>query len=262
MLYAALVGKRESTRSKGRPFMDADALHMLWQRRVMAHQNQGKPLQHKSGKNWECLCVRIVEVGLCVSKLREQARGLPLAQGNGEKAAKGIAGNLESIMPPRQRPFSRRGTGRGGTSRPMVDNSSSNCCRCLCHRVEEANPIQSQQFLDARPQDPRTPPLPAFGTTVFSFSNAQGNSNFQAHVSVLFMEEAKEEGGEQPSAQTHPAESSKAAAEKAGAQSEPEAAPPASQPASAKGKAKYDWGPPPEGEYWIYPEDSEEDSDE
>lgn len=128
--------------------------------------------------------------------------------------------------------------------------------------------------MDGGTREPEAAPLPAFGSTIFSFSNAQGNSSFQAHVSVLFMEEAKEEGGElpnapmhhagveQPSAPTHPAETSKAAEEKAEAHSEPGVVPPASQPASAKGKAKYDWGPPPQGEYWIYPEDSEEDSDE
>ena len=112
--------------------------------------------------------------------------------------------------------------------------------------------------MDARTPDSSAAPLPVFGTTVFSFSGAQGNSNIQAHVSVLFLEEAKEEIEEQPSAQIHIVESSRAVEEKAKAQPEPGVAPPSSQPAPALGKAKYDWGPPPEGEYWIYPEDSDE----
>ena len=112
--------------------------------------------------------------------------------------------------------------------------------------------------MDARTPDSSAAPLPAFGTAVFSFSGAQGNSNIQGHISFLFLEEAKEEVAEQPSAQIHLAESSRATEEKAEAQPEPRVAPPSSQPAPASGKAKYDWGPPLEGEYWIYPEDSNE----
>jgi len=112
--------------------------------------------------------------------------------------------------------------------------------------------------MDAKTPDSSAAPLPAFGTAIFSFSSAQGNSNINAHVSVLFLEEPKEEIGEQSNAQIHLAESSRAVKEKAEAQLEPGVVPPSSQPVPASSEAKVDWGPPPEGEYWIYEEDSDE----
>ena len=167
----------------------------------MGHQLQGEPPLHKSAEHGECWSVRSEEVEVWVSGLREGSRSHLRILWCSGKASTGSVGKW-AVMAPRQRPFSRRGTGRRGASRPPV-NPSSSCCRCLCHRVEEANPIQTQQFMDVGPQELGAAPLPAFGSAIFSFSNAQGNSSIQAHVSVLFMEEAKEEGGEQPNAPMH-----------------------------------------------------------
>lgn len=132
--------------------------------------------------------------------------------------------------------------------------------------MTEANLIQSSHFLEASDPNPNSAPLPAFGTAVFSFSNSQGNSRINAHVSVLFLEEPKEEGEEQPSSKPHQAGSSGVAEglpedrpEHADIPPPTQAAPPPStQTAPLPEKDKAAWDPLPEGMCWIIEEEPDE----
>jgi len=244
----------------------------------MAYKDRERAGKNKNGKNVECFAsgrVRILEVGFWSSELRAQVQESPSAFEGGFRAAKVGDGDFkpsissspallrlpafrENMFKLRQRLISRRGSGRGGTSRPSVASPPSRCCRCLCHQVAKANPIQSSQFMDSNKHDSGYALLPGFGTAVFSFSSAQGNSNIKAHVSVLFLEESNEEIGEQPQTQVHQAESSRDAEGQSEGRPKPDVIPPPTQPASSSGKAKVDWGPPLEGMCWIYEEEPDE----
>lgn len=241
----------------------------------MVREGRDAAERHKYGAGKESCaleCRQFMELEVCALECsRGLAQGAPAAIEVGCKIARvgdeyvygypALLGSLVSIatmVKPRQRLISRRGSGRGGTSRPSVDNASTRCCRCLCHRVEEANPLQSSQFMDSGNPEAGTKSLPAFGTAVFSFNSAPANSRINAHVSVLFMEEPVEEVEEQPRPQLHQAESSRAAEGLPEDSFKPDLDPPASQEVPPSGKAKVDWGPPPEGTCWIYEEEPED----
>lgn len=59
-----------------------------------------------------------------------------------------------NMVRPRQCLLSRRGSARGGSSRPLVDPSQTHCFHCHCHRISEANALQTSQFLDSSTLDP------------------------------------------------------------------------------------------------------------
>ena len=173
---------------------------------VMAYKNRDNAEEHKNVGGLENNAFgqsQISELGVWLLALRAKVQGAPLAIEGGIKSARVGDGcfthSFSSYPPlfrfpafsdimvkPRQRLISRRGSGRGGSSRPSVANAPSCYCRCLCHQVAEAHPIQASQFMDSGNPDSGSNPIPAFGSAVFSFSNAQGNSRINAHVFVLF----------------------------------------------------------------------------
>lgn len=96
-----------------------------------------------------------------------------------------------AMVRPRERLLSRRGTTRGGSSRTPVEGSQSFCCRCRCHSFPAAHPIQSRQFMDSYSPNQDSVPAPAFGSAIFAFNSSMDRPRINAHVSVLFLEEAQ-----------------------------------------------------------------------
>lgn len=271
--------KRGCRGDQGRLFIAMFGVQVRIQSAVMARRVRGTAEEHKNGEGMACNLLgraQIPELGLwfkeCASAWstvrRASAHVAPLAIDCGFRSARvgegrfnlsnssypalfrssAISGNM---VRPRQCLLSRRGSSRGGPSRPSVATPPSRCCRCLCHQVAEAHPIQLSHFLDSSNPDSDSAPLPVFGTVVFSFNSAQGNSRINAHVSVLFLEEPKEEGEEQPSTKVHQAGSSR------GAEGSPEAGPehavipPSAQAAPSPEKDKTAWDSLPEGCGWC-----------
>jgi len=95
------------------------------------------------------------------------------------------------MVRPRQRMLSRRGTSRGVSTRSQAANNAGHCCHCHLARSSRTNPLQSGQFMDAEASSSND--LPAFGSAIFNFSSAMNNPRISAHVSVLFIENAKED---------------------------------------------------------------------
>ena len=94
---------------------------------------------------------------------------------------------------PRQRMLSRRGSGRGNPSRPPAGSGS----------MEHAsNPRGTERILTPSkyldPNSPDSANSPSFGSATFSFNCSLTRPQITAHVSVLFIEEAQDEG--EPSA--------------------------------------------------------------
>lgn len=54
-----------------------------------------------------------------------------------------------------------------------------------------ANPLHSSQFMDAGASSSTA--LPAFSSAIFNFSSSTNNPRIGAHVSVLFIENARED---------------------------------------------------------------------
>lgn len=105
---------------------------------------------------------------------------------------------------PRQRMLSRRGTSRGGSSLPPVDETSPRCCHCHC--IQEANPLRSSQFLDSEAPDFAS--SPAFGSAIFNFNSSLNCPRISAHVSVLFIEESPDGSDSRGSRGMQPADGS------------------------------------------------------
>lgn len=95
------------------------------------------------------------------------------------------------MVRPRKRMLSRRGTSRGGSLRPPVDETSPHCCHFHCHCIQEANPLRSSQFLDSRA--PNSASSPTFGSAIFNFNRSLDCPRISAHVSVLFIVESPDE---------------------------------------------------------------------
>lgn len=96
---------------------------------------------------------------------------------------------LSAMSRPRQLMLSRRGSGRGNPSHPSVGSSS----------MGQAPPplgtesiLRPSQFLD--PDSPGSSNSPSFGYAIFSFNCSPNRPRITAHVSILFLEEAQEEG--------------------------------------------------------------------
>ena len=125
-----------------------------------------------------------------------------------------IPGVPAIMVRPRQRLLSRRGSARGGSSRPPVEESQSHCCRCHCHRIAEANPLQTSQFMDSSSPNSEPAPMPAFGSAIFNFSSSLNRPRISAHVSVLFLEDSPDGGDSQDNRGKHPVGGSKNVMEK------------------------------------------------
>ena len=99
-----------------------------------------------------------------------------------------------TMVRPRQRMLSWRGSSRGGSSRPSVTEDTSHHCHCHCHcpYAEGASFLRPSQFLQASSRGSST--LPSFGSAVFTFNASLNRPRINDHVSVLFIEEAQEEG--------------------------------------------------------------------
>ena len=99
----------------------------------------------------------------------------------------------QANMPPRQCLLSRRGSVRGGSSKPPAEAPISHCCPCCCYRPAPANTLQPSNFLDSYSPSHNSDPLPAFDTAIFSLHSSKNKPCISAHVTVLFLEdEAKE----------------------------------------------------------------------
>lgn len=95
---------------------------------------------------------------------------------------------------PRQRMLSRHGSSRGGSSHPSEaeDTSHHFHCHCLCPYAAGASSLRPSQFLQA--SSPGSSTSPSFDSAVFTFNTTLNRPIINAHVSVLFIEEAQEEG--------------------------------------------------------------------
>lgn len=83
------------------------------------------------------------------------------------------------VMPRlRQRMLSRRGTSRGAFTRPSHN--------------ERASFLRPGQFLDTSSPGPSS--SPSFGSAIFTFNSSLNRPRISAHVLVLFIEEAQDEG--------------------------------------------------------------------
>lgn len=105
----------------------------------------------------------------------------------------------------RKRLLSHRGSSRGGTlRRPTVEDIHPPChcphCHCFCHcpRSEHANPNKPSQFMEA------SSPAPFFGSTIFSFDSPLNHPRINAHISVMFIDEAVDEGSSSASPDFEP----------------------------------------------------------
>lgn len=96
-----------------------------------------------------------------------------------------------SMVRPRQRMLSHRGTSRGGVSRRHDGDNVGHCCHCDLARSTGANPLHSSQFLDAGASSSAT--LPAVSSTIFNFTSSTNNPRINAHVSILFIENAQDD---------------------------------------------------------------------
>ena len=106
-----------------------------------------------------------------------------------------LLGSVPSMVRPRQRPPCRRGSARGQSSRPPAQIPNPYRCQCRCHGFHDATPIQASQFVDSRSPDPSAP-SPAFGSAIFTFSSSSDRPRINAHVSVLFLDEAPSDSEE------------------------------------------------------------------
>lgn len=100
-----------------------------------------------------------------------------------------------SMVCPRQRMLSRRGTSRGGASRRHDGDNVSHCCHCNISHSTGANPLHSSLFMDAGASSSNT--LPAFSSAIFNFTSSTNNPWISAHVSILFIENAQEDDASQ-----------------------------------------------------------------
>jgi len=128
------------------------------------------------------------------------ACGIPLATRSTPSAICGIhfaVGGIPSdvrgtpsAMPrPRQRMLSRRGSGWGNTSHPS-SGSGSMGQDPRPHGIEGI--LRPSQFLD--PSSPGYSNSPSFSSAIFSFNCSLNRPRITAHVSILFLEEAQDEG--------------------------------------------------------------------
>ena len=99
--------------------------------------------------------------------------------------------NQGAVMPqPRQRMLRRRGSARDAPSRPSSgDAASSQDPRSRCGR---GGILRPNEFL--KPSSPGSSSSPSLGSTIFTFNCSLNRPWITAHVSVLFLEEAQEEG--------------------------------------------------------------------
>lgn len=95
------------------------------------------------------------------------------------------------MVRPRQRMLRRRGSSRGGSACSQTSERTDHCCHCHLTRSSGANPLQFSQYMDSEASGEKE--LPAFGSAIFNFVSAMSNAKISAHVSVLFIENDKEE---------------------------------------------------------------------
>lgn len=95
-----------------------------------------------------------------------------------------------TMVRPRQRLLSRRGSSRGGGSNRPVRNVMRHCCHCNLVSSIGAAPLLSGHHLDAETSSSAS--LPAFGSTIFNFTSSTENPRISAHVSILFIESPPE----------------------------------------------------------------------
>lgn len=165
------------------------------------------------------LCVQVLSRSLVLQAIALAVRAISLTVGGSPKPGRlfnfmllhtpGVPANM---VRPRQRMLSRRGSARSGSSRPPVDASQPHCRHC--HRISEANPLQTGQFLDSSAPDSDPASTPAFGSAIFNFSSSLNKPRISAHVSVLFLEDSPDGGDVQYSWGKHPVGSSKDVMEK------------------------------------------------
>jgi len=91
--------------------------------------------------------------------------------------------------------LSHRSSNRGGSSRPSAEGETFPHCRyhCHCPHLGGASSLRHNQYLEASSRGSSSSPF--FGSAVFTFNNPLNCPWINAHVSVLFIDEAQDEGG-------------------------------------------------------------------
>lgn len=106
-----------------------------------------------------------------------------------------------AVMPwPRKQMLNRWETSRGGSSRPSVEEETSH--HCHFPHAEGGRFLWPSQFLDV--SSPGSSSSPSFGSAIFTFNSSLKRPQINAHVSVLFFEEAQEEGESSAQQETIP----------------------------------------------------------
>lgn len=154
-------------------------------------------------------------------------------------------------MAPRQRLLSRRGSARGGSSRGTVADPHHHCCCQYCHRRSGASPLRVSQYMDSGSPSAGPPPLPAFGTVVFTLGGSRNNARINAHISVLFTEDPEDEEGGSGSKE-EPSEDMQEIIEEAqvGVLEQTPSHPQANEASSSKQAEVDAWEGRPEGDGW------------
>jgi hypothetical protein len=95
----------------------------------------------------------------------------------------------------RERQPSRRGRGRGASSRRPAGERYQHCCCCNCHRRATATPLLAQQLVEVGCAGEGEARLPAFGSVVFSLGRPDGNQGINAHITIMFTQVADDGAG-------------------------------------------------------------------